>query len=53
MVQGLDIMSFQAECKPPEILWKKMRGDGCGVMDRSLSAGSLAGTGSRRHILVW
>ncbi|XP_069565372.1 endothelial PAS domain-containing protein 1b isoform X1 [Brachyistius frenatus] len=32
------------ESKRSEMLWKKMRGDAC--MDRSLSAGSLAGTGT-------
>ncbi|XP_055358696.1 endothelial PAS domain-containing protein 1-like isoform X2 [Betta splendens] len=37
-----------AECKPPEVLWKKMRRDGCGIMDRSLSAGSLADLGMGR-----
>ncbi|XP_033500871.1 endothelial PAS domain-containing protein 1b isoform X1 [Epinephelus lanceolatus] len=30
------------ESTPPEIIWKKMRGDSCAAMDRSLSAGSLA-----------
>ncbi|XP_031171946.1 endothelial PAS domain-containing protein 1b [Sander lucioperca] len=30
------------ESTPSEIIWKKMRGDGCAAMDRSLSAGSLA-----------
>ncbi|KAM7385222.1 hypothetical protein PAMP_001316 [Pampus punctatissimus] len=35
------------ESKPSEIMWKKMRGDGCAVMDRCLSAGSLTGIASR------
>uniref|UniRef100_A0A8D2ZWT2 Endothelial PAS domain protein 1b n=1 Tax=Scophthalmus maximus TaxID=52904 RepID=A0A8D2ZWT2_SCOMX len=33
-----------AESRSPEILWKRMRGENCVAMDRSLSAGSLAGT---------
>ncbi|XP_018516288.1 endothelial PAS domain-containing protein 1b [Lates calcarifer] len=36
------------ESKPSEIMWKKMRGDGCVTMDRSLSAGSLAESGMSR-----
>uniref|UniRef100_A0A3Q3JCH9 Endothelial PAS domain protein 1b n=1 Tax=Monopterus albus TaxID=43700 RepID=A0A3Q3JCH9_MONAL len=32
------------ENKLPEIIWKKMRGDSCIAMDRSLRAGSLTGT---------
>ncbi|XP_070771655.1 endothelial PAS domain-containing protein 1b [Enoplosus armatus] len=36
------------ENKPSEIIWKKMRGDSCGAMDRSLSAGSLAESGMGR-----
>ncbi|KAM7408281.1 hypothetical protein PAMA_002135 [Pampus argenteus] len=32
---------YQGESKLSEIMWKKMRGDGCAVMDRCLSAGSL------------
>uniref|UniRef100_A0A667Y1Q9 Endothelial PAS domain protein 1b n=2 Tax=Myripristis murdjan TaxID=586833 RepID=A0A667Y1Q9_9TELE len=36
------------ESKPSEIIWKKMRGDGCATMDRSLSAGSLAEPGMGR-----
>uniref|UniRef100_A0A671WVS7 Endothelial PAS domain protein 1b n=1 Tax=Sparus aurata TaxID=8175 RepID=A0A671WVS7_SPAAU len=34
------------ENKPSEILWKKMRDNSCALMDRSLSAGSLAGMSS-------
>uniref|UniRef100_A0A3Q3EE18 Endothelial PAS domain protein 1b n=1 Tax=Labrus bergylta TaxID=56723 RepID=A0A3Q3EE18_9LABR len=34
------------ENKPSDVMWKKMRGDSFGSMDRSLSAGSLAGTSS-------
>ncbi|XP_056147773.1 endothelial PAS domain-containing protein 1b isoform X2 [Lampris incognitus] len=33
------------ESKPSEIIFKKMRGNGCAVMDRSFSAGSLTGMG--------
>ncbi|KAM3863411.1 endothelial PAS domain-containing protein 1b [Diretmus argenteus] len=32
------------ESKPSEMIWKKMRFDSCAPLDRSLSAGSLAGT---------
>lgn len=39
-----------SENKPSEILWKKMRDDSCAVMDRSLSAGSLAESGMGRII---
>ncbi|XP_076025481.1 endothelial PAS domain-containing protein 1b isoform X2 [Genypterus blacodes] len=37
-----------AETKPSEMMWKKMRGDGCAVTDRSLSSGSLAESGIGR-----
>lgn len=43
---GNHVVVFQGENKPSEILWKKMRDDSCAVMDRSLSAGSLAGMSS-------
>ncbi|KAM6922625.1 endothelial PAS domain-containing protein 1b isoform 2-T2 [Lycodopsis pacificus] len=33
------------ERTPSELVWKKMRGDTCAAMDRSLSAGSLAEMG--------
>ncbi|XP_060943193.1 endothelial PAS domain-containing protein 1b isoform X2 [Limanda limanda] len=33
--------------KASELMWKKMRGESCVSMDRSLSAGSLAGIASR------
>ncbi|XP_060896377.1 endothelial PAS domain-containing protein 1b [Labrus mixtus] len=36
------------ENKPSDIMWKKMRGDSFGSMDRSLSAGSLADSGLER-----
>uniref|UniRef100_A0A3Q3JC96 Endothelial PAS domain protein 1b n=1 Tax=Monopterus albus TaxID=43700 RepID=A0A3Q3JC96_MONAL len=36
------------ENKLPEIIWKKMRGDSCIAMDRSLRAGSLTGSGMGR-----
>ncbi|XP_013883256.1 endothelial PAS domain-containing protein 1 isoform X2 [Austrofundulus limnaeus] len=36
----------EGERKPTEIIWKKMRGDGC--MDRSLSTGSLTDSGMSR-----
>ncbi|XP_078144831.1 endothelial PAS domain-containing protein 1b [Centroberyx gerrardi] len=36
------------ESKPSEMIWKKMRSDSCVTMDRSLSAGSLAGGVSQR-----
>ncbi|XP_062285894.1 endothelial PAS domain-containing protein 1b isoform X2 [Scomber scombrus] len=36
------------ETKQPEIMWKKMRGDSCAAMDRSLSTGSLTETGMGR-----
>uniref|UniRef100_A0A7N6ACJ6 Endothelial PAS domain protein 1b n=1 Tax=Anabas testudineus TaxID=64144 RepID=A0A7N6ACJ6_ANATE len=36
------------ESKPSEIMWKKMRGDSCVTIDRSLSAGSLADSGMSR-----
>uniref|UniRef100_A0A3B4X6V2 Endothelial PAS domain protein 1b n=1 Tax=Seriola lalandi dorsalis TaxID=1841481 RepID=A0A3B4X6V2_SERLL len=38
-----DLTVFQGESKASEFTWKKMRGDGCVAMDRSLSAGSLTG----------
>uniref|UniRef100_A0A3B4XMW7 Endothelial PAS domain protein 1b n=1 Tax=Seriola lalandi dorsalis TaxID=1841481 RepID=A0A3B4XMW7_SERLL len=36
------------ESKASEFTWKKMRGDGCVAMDRSLSAGSLTESGMSR-----
>nr|XP_046258938.1 endothelial PAS domain-containing protein 1b isoform X2 [Scatophagus argus] len=36
------------ENKPSEIIWKKMRDDSCGAMDRSLSTGSLTELGTGR-----
>lgn len=37
---------FQDDNKATDILWKKMRDDGCAPLDRSLSSGSLAGQNS-------
>lgn len=46
MVMVTTVTVFQDDNKVTDILWKKMRDDGCAPLDRSLSSGSLAGQNS-------